>query len=306
MDPNPQENGENRLEKLLPGALAAAIPVEERHFELDELSSLADARRAQGEAWEMPAHLSRCSLCLEAFQAILEGISTPSASAVNRFVEIGQAREAAPPNTVPSPSRWKVALKIAASVAILLGTVWLFNHFGRTTSAHVREGTVTLANGNTLAAGAPIPDRVIVTATTPTSANFADGSSVELAKETKVSFRESFNGSAMVSLNEGEVVASVAKQEAGKRFTVKTPLGEIVVVGTRFSVTCQKEEVTVYQSVAGQAVQQRNDLVRAVRVTVFEGIVRVRRLKEEALVRANQSAVLRENEPGIELSGEKQ
>ncbi len=198
-----------------------------------------------------------------------------------------------------------MALKIAASVALLLGAVWLFNHFGRTTPAHIREGALALTNGKILAAGEAIPGGVIVTTTLPTSADFADGSKVELGQETKLSFRESSGGTTTLTLNEGEVVASVAKQEGGKRFTVKTPLGEVTVVGTRFSVTCQKEEVTVCQSSPGQEAQQRRDLVRAVRITVFEGVVRVRRLKEEALVDANQTAVLRENEPGIELSGER-
>jgi ferric-dicitrate binding protein FerR (iron transport regulator) len=301
----PEQIGPQKLEKLLSSALAATSQADENHFEFDDLSRFAVARREQGESWEMPAHLSRCSLCLEAFQVMLEGVPASSHDALKRFVEIGQEPQAATPHTVPFPSRWKVALKIAASVALLLGAVWLFNHFGQSSSAHVREGALALADGKVLAAGTAIPGGVIVTTTEPTSTDFADGSKVELSKETKLSFRESLGGTTTVALNAGEIVATVAKQKGGKRFTVKTPLGEVTVVGTRFSVACQKEAVTVYQSSPGQEAQQRSDLVRAVRVSVFEGVVRVRRLKEEALVNANQTAVLRENEPGIELSGER-
>lgn len=254
----------------------------------------------------MPEHLSRCPLCLEAFQVLLEGVPAPSVTSIERFVEIGSDGENSSPKIVPFPSRWKTALRIAASVAVLFGAIWIFNHLGGKTSARVSEGTVALENGKVLPRGAAIPGGVTVTATEPTSASLGDGSKVELSKDTKVSFRESFAGSTTVSLNTGQVVASVSKQEHGKQFVVKTPLGDVAVVGTRFSVTCQSEDVLVYQSTAGKGeTQPRKEVVRAVRVTVLEGIVRVKRRSEQVVLTVNQTAVLRESEPGIEVSGEK-
>ena len=291
---------------LLAEALASASHVDESHFEFEDLSRLAEARREQGEAWEIPEHLSRCPLCLEAFQIILEDVPAPSARAIERFVKIGEKSAASSPKIMPFPSRGKTLLKIAASIAALFGALWTFNHVVGRTSAHVSEGTVALQSGKVLPRGASIPGGVTVTATEHTSASLDDGSKLDLGKDTKVSFHKSFGGDTTIGLTDGAVVASVTKQKSGNEFVVRTPLGEVVVVGTRFSVTCQAEDVVVYQSVPGQAeVKQHKDVVRAMRVTVFEGIVRVRRHSEQVLVTANQIAVLRESEPGIEVSGER-
>jgi len=95
----------------------------------------------------------------------------------------------------------------------------------------------------------------------------------------------------------------VAKQKAGQQFVVRTALGDVVVVGTRFSVTCRPEDVVVYESAPGAtATQTRKDVVQAMRVTVFEGVVRVKRAGEQANVTANHTAVIRGNEPGIDVA----
>ena len=154
--------------------------------------------------------------------------------------------------------------------------------------------------------GAAIPGGVTVTAIEPTSASLGDGSKVELTNHAQVRFGESFGGGNTLGLTAGELVASVAKQVNGREFVVQTPLGQVTVVGTRFSVTCEAEDVVVYQSAAGQvATQPRADVVHAVRVSVFEGIVRVSRRHDQVRLTADQSAILREGEPGIEVVGVK-
>jgi hypothetical protein len=300
----PRPNDPKSLEALLPDALAAASRVEEAHFEFDDLTRLADARREHGEAWEMPPHLSRCSICLEMFQILMEGVQKPSAGAMTRFADVRKNGAAEAPNVVPFPTHWKIALRIAAVVALMLVAFGIVHYMQNRSSASVSTGTITLANGQILPAGAAIPAGVTVTASEATSAVLADGSKVDLAKDTRVSFRQSLGGSTTIALVHGELTAAVAKQKYGNEFTVKTPLGEIAVVGTRFSVTCKPEEVVVYQSDTNQKeITRRTDILRATRITVFEGVVRVRRGKEEVKLTANQSAVLRESEPGIDTSG---
>jgi len=285
----PHIEPDKKLEALLANTLPAVSRADEQHYELDELTRLAEARRTQGKAWEMPEHLSRCGLCLEAFQAILEGVAAVSADALKRFVGLGKTGEREEKIVVfPWPMAWRIA-----AVAAVLFVAFMF--VTRTTPARVSGGAVALQDGKRLPQGATIPSDVTVIATEDMSASLADGSKIELAKDTQVSF-----GSASVTLTTGKLVASVTKQTAGKRFTVKTSLGDVVVVGTQFSVTSAPEDVVVYESTAGQT-QQRTAVVQAVRVSVFEGIVRVKRHSEQMNVSANQTAVLRENEPGIEL-----
>lgn len=302
----PDKNGQKRLETWLAEALANGSAADKAHFEFEELSRFAEDRRARGEKWEMPAHLSRCPLCLEAFQVILQGVPDAPPRVIERFVNIRNEPPATAPNLVPLPSRRKALLKIAAAVAILLVGVWMVNQFGGRSSAQVSEGVVTLQNGRTLPSGETIPARTTITAVEPVQTGFADGSKVELAKHTRARFHETLAGSTTVALTAGEVVATVAKQERGKSFVVKTPLGVVTVVGTKFRVACHEEDVVVYQSTAGQPdTQRRKDTIRAVRVTVFEGIVQVKRRSEMVLLHANQEAVLRANEPGIEVVGVK-
>ena len=298
-----------KFETLLSETLPTIARPDEAHYELDELNRLAEARRAQGETWEMPAHLSRCSLCLAAFQTILEGVSALSNRALKRFVAIRNHNTTSAPNVVVFPSPWNLGIRIAALAAVLVLTVGLFLHFNsnRQTVAQVSGGSLALPNGQRLPLGAGIPSGVVLTVTEATHTQFADGSQVDLAKDTQVSFQESRHGETTIALTSGKVTASVAKQLPGNHFTVTTPLGAVTVVGTRFSVTCQSEDVVVYQSTAGETgAKQQTDVVRAMRVAVAAGVVRVQRQQEQVSLTANQTAVLRENEPGIEVVKEKQ
>ncbi|MCG3149004.1 MAG: hypothetical protein PCFJNLEI_02456 [Verrucomicrobiae bacterium] len=282
----PHQESDPKLDALLRHTLPTVSRPDEAHYEYDELNRLAKDRREKGAAWEMPPHLSRCSLCLEAFQAILEGVATVSADTLKRFGAIRSSDA----KIVAFP--WPMVWRVAAVVAVLFA---VFVFLTPTKPARVSDGAVALPDGKLLPTGTPIPRGVTVTATDTVSASFADGSLVELTKDTQVSF-----GVASVTLTAGKLVASVTKQTAGKPFVVKTALGEVVVVGTKFSVASTTEDVEVYESMAGQT-HQRITVVQAIRVSVVEGVVRVKRHNEQVNVTANQTAVLRESEPGIEV-----
>ena len=280
-------------------ALAEGSPAGEDHCDLETISQMADARRAQGESWELPPHLAQCPTCLELFQVVLEGVPQPSRRFLRRLRKIpGEVdRE---PQVVWWASRWMMSAKIAAAIALLLGGLWLAQPVWRARALRVSEGQVALSNGKTLTRGGGIPEGVVIQVREFARAGFRDGSQLDLAPGSHFSFHKSGNGSTTVRLIDGAVTAAVARQVAGQEFIVLTHLGEVVVVGTRFKVTCSGGDSTGLGSGNG-SIPNHDRTVRVVHIKVMEGHVRVRNQHEEIALEPNQVAVLRENQPHIEL-----
>lgn len=130
-------------------------------------------------------------------------------------------------------------LRIAASVALLLGVSYFV----------FRNGETRLNTGNAEREMAQLPDQSKVTLNAGSSLSFS-ASQWETKRQVEL---------------EGEAFFDVAK---GKKFTVRTPLGEIAVLGTQFDVL------------------QRGDFFR---VQCFEGKVSVSYLGAEYVLQPGQT-----------------
>ena len=75
----PDDLEETAAEKLRKSGIFTAAPGPDagtgnNHLSLSELRELHEQRRRLGTDWEMPEHLATCSLCLEIFQCLQDGL----------------------------------------------------------------------------------------------------------------------------------------------------------------------------------------------------------------------------------------
>lgn len=316
-------------------SLAARATADGSHLTFTQITDLVRDRRVQGPDWLMPEHLAGCPLCLEAFETILAGWSEPEPAALARYRALfhGRVETVAgridPITVAPfSPERRRRMIaaitKVAAAVAVvaILTVAWVTwtNRPAATTTALLAEGGLVIDDGaitvdqamaaglkpspsiKSVPVGQVIPSGQRTIATKRTKLAFRDGSTLEVESRSRVSIVEPEAGKITVRLQAGGVIASVTKRQQGQTFDVVTPIGEIAVVGTRFKVACDNENVQIFQSAPGEASpQERRDSISAVTVTVFEGIVRVRNKLDEVRVREGQTAIMRDNPPMIDV-----
>ena len=122
-----------------------------------------------------------------------------------------------------------------------------------------------------------MPQDTPLLARTDTHAKFPDGSVVRISKDSHLSINQPWSGGALVDLSLGGVTASVTKQKPGQQFHVHTPLSDVIVVGTHFSVLTSSENAPVfetYRNATGWMTQKVK--VNAVSVNVEEGVVVVK------------------------------
>lgn len=282
-----QPDGEaERLVAALDALGRTPPAVSTRHFALSELRQHAADRRAAGAAWTMPDHLSACPLCLDLYAALLEEARAPAAPQGTRVLSI------------------RSITRIAAAAALAIGLVAaLRTGLSGRVPPRVERGELVSSDGRPLAPGAAAARGQRWIAKEPSAVRLGDGSLVEAAAGTALSVERTLTGSTVVNLTDGEITLSVARQAAGRPFSVRTELGEITVVGTRFSVRFGQERLRVYEA-DGSQVRARDDRARVVQVAVSEGSVRVRnRHRHEVLLAPGQTATLRDQEPEIVVGG---
>lgn len=284
------------------------------HLTLEALERLVAQRRDQPREFELPEHVSACSMCLEAYETMLEAAAAPPPQAlVDRGVALFHPRTfAAQTPAADSPgipvrpaehrrlTRALAGLPVAAIILLAVGIGWY--GLSRPSSAVVTAPGLVFENGQPLAPGVRIPQQARLVARQPLRAAFDDGSALELTQATRFSIDDHRQGT-VVNLHEGQVTATVSSQAAGKTFRVSTPLGEVMVIGTRFSVSMSWERVTVFEHALGTDRDEgRPEKVLVVRVRVYEGAVWVRNQHHERVqVEAGRLAILRENQPTIDL-----
>jgi len=319
----------------LADALAARATADGSHLTFVQVTDLARDRRTQGPDWLMPEHLAGCPLCLEAFEIILAGWAEPEPAALARYRALFHGRVETVAGRIDpitaasfSPERRRRMIatftKVAAAVAVIaiLTVVWKawIDRPATTTTALLAEGGLVIDDGaisvdqamaeglkptpsiKSVPAGQVVPSGQRTIATKRTKLAFRDGSTLEVESRSRVTIDEPEAGKVTVRLQAGGVTASVTKRQQGQTFDVITPIGEVTVVGTRFKVACDSENVHVFQSIPGEASpQERRDAISAVTVTVFEGVVLVRNKREEVQVREGQYAIIRDNPPMIDV-----
>lgn len=287
-------------------ALRTAAAHDDRHLTLVEVEAVVRDPEAQAQGRMLLEHVAACPLCLEACEAVRAGIVPASESVIARFVamkltRIEKWREPEPADAAPR-SRWRVrAFALAAAVALAVMIGWYFASLR--SPATVESGAVLLADGSTVPVGADIPLDTQVHVAEPTDTRFIDGSKVSVQPASRVAFHRSYSGETTVELHSGELTAAVTPQAGGRRFQVRTPLGVVTVVGTKFTVTSRSDPVTVYQQGGAQTPGVGSAAeVRTVIVSVREGKVLVKNAVEEVLVSAGKKAVLHDQPPKIDVS----
>ncbi|MFC1462832.1 FecR domain-containing protein [Verrucomicrobiota bacterium] len=275
----------------------------DRHLELPALRKLADKCRAGGMA-DMPAHLAACPICLDLFQCFLAGVPAVSDSTIARFENLAETPDRRS-SIVWFPSA-RILLRAAAAVALLLGAGVLLKPLVFPGPPVTTQGVFTLANGAAVAEGERVPARQPFTMSKGAELALDDGAtSVRAEAESRMSFSRSLRGDPTFVVNDGDVRVTAAKQKRGSSIMVRTPLGDIRVIGTEFRVTLKREQVVVYENQPKQAeIEEHVGEISAVIVAVREGVVSLRNRHEEVAVSAGHTAVIRQGQPRIELRGE--
>ncbi|MCE9592283.1 MAG: FecR family protein [Planctomycetes bacterium] len=322
-------------------ALADRSRGDAAHFTLAQVTELVRQRRDQGQEWVVPDHVAACPLCLEAFEIVLTGWSETDPASLARYRALfpGKTEDVAgriDPTTAPliaprSRRRvpWAGLGRVAAAIAFIALLIIGWNAYNKPTGSTnamlaegglvIDDGVITVdealtpptaaAPGNKPSAVKPIPVGQVLAsgqraiATKRTKLAFRDGSTLEIEGRSRIAVEEPVSGQVTVRLQAGAVTASVTKRKPGQTFGVFTPLGDVAVVGTRFSVACEGEDVEVFQNNPGlTAPHQSSATLRAVTVTVFEGIVRVNNRRDTVQVRAGHTATLHEDPPTIDIA----
>ncbi len=282
------------------------------------LAEVRDRQQAldQSTQWQPSEHLAACLLCFDAFEALIGEKSEVTPATIDRYSAllkpvddlqdiIALIRPPQPASHASRFRRWGLGVGIAA--LLIMGVMLGLRLYHAPTSAYLHTGQMVFKDGTTVPDTEPIPARRVVIAREPVATFFSDGSRLQVEKDAQFSISESFSGDTSIQLERGVVEAHVAKQEPGHRFSVITPLGEVIVVGTRFSVESRSEQVVTYQTGDGLPTERpvsREEKVTAVTVKVFEGVVKVRnRHKQEVRLPAGGTAVIREGQAIIDVTG---
>ena len=163
-----------------------------------------------------------------------------------------------------------------------------------------------MSDGRQMSSGSILPDESELTATQPTSAVFTDGSSIFISKDTLISLLPTRFSNKVIQLSEGKILCEITKQKTNSNFKVLTPAGEIIVVGTKFSVDSRssrnqdsgsgKELKFIHPLQVGVREDGSSGNVQdsMVTVKVEEGVVMVKnRYGSQSRLTAGQTAVLR-------------
>lgn len=169
---------------------------------------------------------------------------------------------------------WLTHLALAASIAVLAASAWLF--FASKPDAVLTlvesTGTVAWSDGTVIASGETLPTGTLETVGEASSAllRFDDGSLITLHGDAELSF--SSEHQKVLSLTRGTLSAEVQPQPAGRPMLIRTPSAVAEVVGTAFDLSTRSEDTLL---------------------KVNEGLVKLKRLADgsEIDVPANRSAV---------------
>lgn len=297
-----EEANRVRNETGLPAALVSVgVGPDNNHFSIADLRLLADERRGCAGEWDLPVHLAGCPICLDAFQALLEGEPQASPELLHRCEMLFAPAVAMPKRAPRTMHMW--VLKLAASFMILASTaVFLRWYVG---------GMPVLVKGNALVDGS---DAVIAqgknlfkdkhfTAGKDTTLKFSDGSTVALRSNTRFACTKSVLGSETVNLTQGSASFVIKRRKPAQSFKVTTPIADITVIGTRFSVTEFMDDVRVFETISSAVSVHRSYDARVARVTVKveEGAVAVHNRSQSIRVPAGQTAVIWWDQPWIQV-----
>jgi ferric-dicitrate binding protein FerR (iron transport regulator) len=186
--------------------------------------------------------------------------------------------------TKPDKSVWFTTLALAASIAVLATSAWLFLS-GRSSAVLTlveSTGSVAWSHGAAIQPGEKLPAGTLETVGETSSAlfRFDDGSLITLQGDAELSFAN--EKQKVLTLARGTLSAEVQPQPADRPMLIHTPSAVAEVVGTAFDLSARVEDTLL---------------------NVNSGLVKLKRLADgrEIAVAANRSAVA-SSEPDSELS----
>lgn len=282
-------------------AAASGLGANSVHLCLRELQDLQEQRVRLGSNWVMPEHLMVCPLCLEAFQCLQDGVPVLGTAAEARFAALFH-----PETRVKSLRRayvhWAARILKAAAAILLLAAgaavIWSATH----PASRLDSGTFVIARNNRELAGKDgLPANTLLTAQEEAGAIFGDGATARFAPGSRVVINRSLAGGATINLRQGRVDVAVPRQKPGRHFTVRTELGDVRVIGTRFRVSTESEQVKVYETGGESQARAYNARITAVSVHVESGMVAVDNRYDTVMLAAGQSAIMREGQKLIEV-----
>ncbi len=300
-----------------PDLLDAFHPVHEtssagQHPGLDALRKMAHRQTTRGDSFELPAHLATCPECLDVFLALLDSPIPLTAMQTARFQSVWF-----PPRQATGRISFLPFIQWAAAAAILTIIAWFgwINSSLHPIAIEIESGSLAanIATPAGITAPAANPTRPPLsgtvqvkpkqsfTVTTPSRIALPDGVQVQAEPETSLAFKRTMR-TTTVELNQGRITLDVAPQPAGHTVQVRTPLGTIRVIGTRFEVISASETAVEYRDDGSGAVQSRPLDIASITVRVREGTVAIRTPADEARIHAGQQAVLRVGQPRIDVS----
>lgn len=272
---------ESLITAYLDGQLSAA---EERELR-GRLKSDAEARKLFLSLVDLHATLLGDKLLAGQVTAVkLPGLATEETS-VEKIVAF--------PGETKSPAGWRVWASVAAVLALLL-TALLYQQYTRTPAAEIvrMAGAKFAQSGTAFTEGQSLRREACVLERGSLELRTAKG--VTLVIEAPAEFR--FESAQRMHLVRGRLSADVPP--AGKGFTVVTPSGKVVDLGTRFGVDITDKnsaEVHVFKgeviAQAGQAAKKQS-LKEDQALTLNAGQATPRELRNAAFIRADEVELL--------------
>jgi len=226
------------------------------------ISARLDRDLSPGEAAQLDEHLAACRDCRRAaddFRNLTADLESAFRSAPVRLKQ--------PIPTAARPARRAIGLRLAAAAALLLGAGLLLGHTLLTRAGSRRKHGVEWTE-------------------------LASGTRVFRHRAARVLFGGAMNDvDELIQLDRGEVEVAAVRAEPGRcSVRVVTPAGEVVTLGTRFSVEVKNPGRT---RVEGEG-EEMNRLIAAAAavmvVSVTEGEVLVSGSPGQTVVRAGEQA----------------
>jgi len=268
-----------------------------KHPDLTELREWFNQRKTNPDGWVMPAHLLQCPVCLEAFEVLVEGVPEISPESRSRYRQLFEFNR---PHARGIAVYWPQLLATAAVLTIIAG-VFSWGLYCGHVPLDVQSGRLQVENRIPTTGRASVTAGELFVAVEPARTVVADGIALDIDRASRVAFHRTPR-TTVVTLASGGVSASVPPRKQGRRFAVKTALGDVFVTGTKFRVSTGDEPSVEYRNDGEGNVSARELDVASVTVLVEEGTVLVRNKQETARVEAGYHAVLRAGQPRIDVT----
>lgn len=258
------------------------------------MSACLDGWASHDEFRELDEILRTSAECRKAFfELSVQGLQ------IRRFLNERKAALEAGESAPVRFRAWRILIPVAAaaSVAVAVGLSWWVDVAQRqdvfvarvagkageayivTLDREVEESRTTIATGDEIRAGTTVAvgggaSLMLACAGDDTTISLSNGALAEIAGE---------DGHAnLIRLKSGVMTANVVRHKEGRAVVVATPQSEMMVIGTRFSVTVARETT---------------------RLDVEKGVVRIRSKGKEEFVDINEGGTAIAGSEGLVIPG---